>query len=105
MSDGSVSKEISDILVWIAKHDGTCRERYDAILKGLKDCREEIGELKDDLKTSRAESKLADTVLGRRVARAEKSITSIHLKLAYFAGAAAFGSFAGGMIFQLIFKG
>lgn len=106
MGDGSVSKEISDILARLAGHEGRCEESKAAILQGLRNCQSGISELKSSLKSVEAnleaKIKAGDSELEGRVGVTEDAVHGINLKLAYFMGAAAMGSFLGGALMQLI---
>lgn len=104
--DQGITKEMSGVLTWIAGHDATCKERYEAILRGLLDCQKAITdskiENKENLAALEQEMRESNAMQDEKVKANQDAITAINLKIAYALGAGFAGSLIGGALLQLL---
>jgi hypothetical protein len=93
MSD-TVSKELSDILTWIAGHDAKCSERHNGIMNAIK-------ALHDSDLTQRLEIKEVEL----KAEKNRETIAAIDKKIAFWAGLSAAGGGAIGTALSQVFGG
>lgn len=96
----------SEALQRILTHEAVCTERYQQIHKTLENIQRDIHDIKVDRKASesmlRDEMQTADDAIRLDVRTNKEEINKINLKIAYFVGAGAVGSFLGTALFQLL---
>lgn len=107
-SQGSISKEMSDVLTWIAGHDSTCTERYEGIRQDIVETREAVEKLTRQIvgikKGLRVEMQRSDAALDVRLGKVEAEQQEANVKRAYFVGAMAGASFVGGLIGPILYN-
>lgn len=105
---GSISKDVARQDAWIAGHEATCTQRYEAILKAISANRAAVEKLTRQLiaikKGLRAEMKTSDAAMQVRVGKVEREQTRQKNRQTYFVGVMAGASFMGSILGPIILK-